>query len=192
MSRKELFTKEARKALIDRFPYLQPRNFFTDKVPEDFDFQYIRGEYEIPDGWLPLFLQACEDIYEPLKRDNCLDKFRFSQIKEKYGSMRIYTFGAPQEVHNILGKYEFLSQQVCCRCGKSAAAMTRGWICPYCSVHLEEELGKHLSESDPIKIETSFVLSSRSAGNTTETVIDCSDEWTRYLERVSKNDKRAI
>ena len=39
-------------------------------APGQFDCarEYIRGEYELPDGWFRLFLQMCEDIREPLKK----------------------------------------------------------------------------------------------------------------------------
>ena len=102
--------RQINKKLCEQFPYLVPRNVFTDKIPEDYDYDYIRGEYELPDGWFDLFLQMCEDIKQPLVDANYLEKFRFSQIKEKYGTMRCYVFGAPEEVHNILHKYEYLSQ----------------------------------------------------------------------------------
>lgn len=184
---KELFTKEERKALVEQFPYLLPRKLTTGEVSADYDFDYIRGEWEIPTGWMQLFLQACEDILEPLKAANALDIFRFSQIKEKYGQLRMYTFDAPKEVQLILDKYEFLSEQVCCTCGKPAVAMTRGWICPYCQEHLEKELkAEYITECDPINVTTGFYRTTWHGNDKVKTYIDCSDEWTRYLERVNE------
>lgn len=180
-------SRQLRKTLIEEYPYLQPRNVFSGKIPEDFDYQYIKGEYDLPDGWLELFLQCCSDIKEPLVKADYLNKFMFTQIKEKYGSMRMYNYGAPKEVHDILSKYEFLSQQVCCVCGKPAIAMTRGWICPYCDAHLQEELGEFVKEADPVEIKTSYIRKTYHDGITVETVIDCSDEWDRYLKRIGVN-----
>ena len=34
-------TKEENKALIERMPYLLPRNVFTDKVVDNYDYEYI-------------------------------------------------------------------------------------------------------------------------------------------------------
>jgi hypothetical protein len=174
--------------MIEEYPYLQPRTMTTGEVHPDYDYQYIVGEHDLPDGWMQLFLQACEDIKEPLEKACDLDKFRFLQVKEKYGQMRLYHSGAPEEVNDILDKYEFLSEQVCSTCGKPAAAMTRGWICPYCAEHLQKytERGE---TADPIEIQTSYIRKRWSAEGTTETFIDCSNEWNRYLERIGYKDE---
>ena len=119
-------TKEENKALIERMPYLMPRNVFTDKVIDNYDYEYIRGEYELPDGWFRLFLQMCEDIREPLKKADQLDSFRFSQIKEKWGVMECYNFGAPKMVHDIIDDYRYVSKFVCCCCGRPATIRTTG------------------------------------------------------------------
>ena len=84
-------SRRLRKALIEEYPYLQPRNVWNDEISEDYDYEYILGEYDLPEGWMKLFLQMCEDIREPLVKANYLNEFRFSQLKEKYGSMRVYT-----------------------------------------------------------------------------------------------------
>lgn len=88
-------TQEDIKKLVERYPYLLPRNVWTDKLPEDYDYTYIKG-LEIPNGWRKLFFQMCEDIRQPLIDANYLDKFRFTQIKEKYNSLRCYHCGAPR------------------------------------------------------------------------------------------------
>jgi hypothetical protein len=75
------------KVLVERYPYLLPRNVWNDKVPEDYDYTYIMGIDTIPKGWQKLFLQMCEDIRQPLIDADYLDKFRFSQIKEKYNGL---------------------------------------------------------------------------------------------------------
>ena len=189
MSDKELFTKAERKALIMRYPYLQPRRLVDDTIAADYDFEYIRGEHELPPGWLQFFLQACEDIREPLMTAGQLESFRFSQIKEKYGSMRLYTFGAPAEVHEILDRYEFLSEQICCECGRPAVGLTKGWIYPYCSEHMEQALGRAKQDDyDKIEIVTGFTRRTSSAEGVTKKYIDCSDIWTRYLERMNTLD----
>jgi hypothetical protein len=110
-------SRQLRKALVEEYPYLQPRKAMTGEVHPDYDYQYIVGEYDLPEGWMQLFLQACEDIREPLEKAGDLEKFRFLQVKEKYGQMRLYHSGAADEVCDILSKYEFLSEQVCSECG---------------------------------------------------------------------------
>lgn len=124
--------KSINKALIEDMPYLQPRNVWTDEIPKDYDYEYIRGEYELPEGWQNLFLDMCKDIKEPLEKANYLNKFRFTQIKEKYGSLRAYNNGCPEEVHDILLKYERLSRFTCNKCGRLATKESIGYILPYC------------------------------------------------------------
>jgi hypothetical protein len=58
-------TKEQNKKLVERYPFLLPRNVFTDELEEDYDYSYI-FPLEISPGWFELFLQLCEDIRQPL------------------------------------------------------------------------------------------------------------------------------
>jgi hypothetical protein len=176
-------SRQLRKTLIQEYPYLQPRRMTDDKVSPDYDYQFIVGELDLPEGWMYLFLQACEDIKEPLVKASDLDKFRFLQVKEKYGRMRLYHSGASEEVNDILDKYEFLSEQVCSKCGKPASAMTRGWICPFCEEHIKN-FTDHGENVDPIEVQTSYTRRRWSAEGTTETAIDCGEEWSRYLKKI--------
>ena len=173
-------SRQLRKTLIQEYPYLQPRRMSDGKVSPDYDYQFIVGEHDLPEGWFVLFLQACKDIKEPLVEAGDLDTFRFFQVKEKYGRMRLYHSGASEEVNDILDKYEFLSEQVCHVCGKPATAVTRGWIYPFCAEHVAEVNAAY----DPIELQTSYVRRRHSAEGTTKTTIDCSDEWNRYLKRI--------
>ena len=77
-----ILTVEQRKKLIELYPYLQPRNLWTDKVSEDYDYSYIRGEHELPEGWIRLFFLYCKNLRSKLVETNTLDKFRFSQLKK--------------------------------------------------------------------------------------------------------------
>jgi hypothetical protein len=180
-------SRQLRKALIEEYPYLQPRKVTTGEVHPDYDYQYIVGEYDIPKGWMTLFLQMCEDLKEPLEKAGLLNKFRFLQVKEKYGRLRAYNTGGTEEVYNIISKYEFLSEQVCSECGKPAVAMTRGWICPFCEEHIKK-FTDCVEFTDPIEIQTSYIRRIRSAEDTIENTIDCSDEWARYLKRVGYSE----
>jgi hypothetical protein len=75
----------------------------------------------------------CEEIRDALIDANYLNEFRFSQIKEKWGSLCVYHFGAPQEVVDIIRKYEKLSAKTCVQCGKPAVKRTVGYVLPYCT-----------------------------------------------------------
>lgn len=176
-------TKEENKALIERMPYLMPRNVFTDEVVDNYDYEYIRGEYELPDGWLRLFLQMCEDIREPLIKADHLSSFRFSQIKEKWGRMECYNFGAPQTVHDIIDDYRYVSKFICCVCGKPATKQTCCWVESYCDNCFKGSTQQDdfvEIEFNPIRTFKTYPRENDYKPVTVER--DYSDIWKRYLE----------
>lgn len=169
--------------LCERYPYLLPRNVWTDKIPEDYNYSYTLAD-NLPDGWRKLFLLMCEHIREPLVRAGCLDDFRFSQIKEKYGTLRAYHFGAPADVESIIRKYEHLSSFVCTKCGAPALYMTTGYILPYCG-DCVDLTGKHYTETkgNPESFESYGFVNNESLKWSN----DCHKEWEEYLAAVSAN-----
>lgn len=151
-------TREQRqnKKLIKRYPFLLPRNVFTDKVPEDYDYSYIRGVGEIPKGWEKLFLQMCEDIRKPLVKAKQLETFRFTQIKEKYNRMECYNYGAIEEVLDIIDKYSVIASYICTICGKPATFETEGYIASYCD-DCWKDSARHC-KGDWIRFESSYII----------------------------------
>lgn len=126
--------KMRNKKLVKLHPYLLPRNVWTDKVVKGYDYTWT--EYDcISKGWQIGFGEFfLEDLRKACLKTNFLDKLRFTQIKEKYGSLRLYNNGAPQEVHDVLTKYEFISEYVCYHCGNPNACVVDdyGWYLPMC------------------------------------------------------------
>lgn len=124
--------RQENKALCDKYPFLIPRNCFTGEIPEGYDYGYTELD-AMPTGWHIAFgEQMCEEIAQALKKADYLDEYLILQIKEKYGELRWYDSGAPQEVEDIIEKYRRLSTKVCVKCGKPATLTTQGWISPYC------------------------------------------------------------
>jgi hypothetical protein len=176
-------TREEIKNLVERYPYLLPRNVWTDKVPEDYNYTYIRG-LELPKGWYKLFFQLCEDIRQPLIDAGYLEKFRFSQIKEKYNRMECYNFGAPDEVHEIIDKYSVMAKYVCTVCGKPAVYETSGYIASYCD-YCWRDLARH-EKGDWLHFKPQYKITGWKNGETYEKTISFEDEWNRYLENLGE------
>ena len=170
------------KRLIERYPYLIPRNVFTDKIPDDYDFTYIKY-LEIPRGWNKLFLQMCEDIRQPLVDAEYLDKFRFSQIKEKYNRMVCYNFGAPEKVHRIIDKYSKIAQYVCVQCGKPASVETQGYVASYCKTCMNDLPIREKTLT--IKFKPYYRVIRVENGTKQELWVSIEDEWNRYLTNIS-------
>lgn len=129
------------KILCEKYPFLIPRNIWTDEIDEDYDYSWTRLD-DLEPGWRIAFgEQLCEELKEALSKADYVDKFRFTQIKEKYGKLCLYNLGCNQEAWNVIRKYERLSKYVCGQCGQSATKVTTGWIYPYC-----DECAKRIGE----------------------------------------------
>ena len=135
------------KELKTRYPFLIPRNRFTDKICDGIGM--TQEEYEnwselddMPDGWRKAFgEQMCEEIYQALLRnggEEAVNKYRIIQIKEKWGYLHWYDSNGNAEINDIIRKYEDISEKTCIRCGKPATKISLGWISPYCDNCAEE------------------------------------------------------
>lgn len=121
------------KKLIEKYPFLDPGIEYNITWLDDMD-----------PGWRKAFGEDfCEELLQALKdddysiaeKDDDFDGFRFEQIKEKYGSLRIYYNGHPigkYRTRDTIAKYEELSKYICGHCGKPARYITKGWIYPLC------------------------------------------------------------
>ena len=141
---------EKNKKLVERYPFLLPRNQTNGEVPVGYDFSYTELDM-MPNGWRIAFgEQMCEEIREELVKYNCLGDYRIAQIKEKYGALRWYDYGAPKKVGlEIIPKYTKISACTCVTCGAKATRVTYGWNNPFCdecvpggeTMTIEEYLG---------------------------------------------------
>lgn len=122
------------KRLIKQYPFLLPRNVFSDKVPSNYDYDYTEYD-DLLKGWQIGFGEfLLEDLREACLKAGYLNRLRIFQWKEKYGSMRLYFNAAPSEVHNIANDYEFISQYICGQCGSIHGHIINdyGWYFPLC------------------------------------------------------------
>lgn len=89
---------------------------------------------DIPIGWKRAFGKIMlEDYREVLIRNNYLKEFQWVQVKEKYGTLRLYSNGAPREVLRLESKYDYISCFFCISCGRmNSPLLTDGWVEPLC------------------------------------------------------------
>lgn len=107
---------------------------FLDKF---LDYLWILPSYtewdDMPEGWNKAFgKQYLKELKTQLKKDKMLYKWRILQLKEKYGTLRLYCNYGSRELYQIIQKYEDLSWNTCIKCGKPATLISDGYICPYC------------------------------------------------------------
>lgn len=123
------------KELCKKYPFLSwYGNPLYLGYSEDLNLDYkYTWEDELPEGWRKAFCpQMWDDLKTILEKADYVDKFRFAQIKEKYGTLRLYHNGVPASIYEEVSawetKYENLSEETCINCGAPATHMTLGWI----------------------------------------------------------------
>lgn len=97
-----------------------------DKLYAKFPFYTIRSEegtnyhcaMDFGDGWNELITNMSEDIRNLIesKYDGNLD-FTISYMKEKFGTLSIFTFGHPDDIDYIISQAEHDSGHICETCG---------------------------------------------------------------------------
>ena len=118
-----------------RFPFLK---FRTDKgkIFHKTCWYWLidtHEEFEKNNGWRKAFgIQLCKELKDALKRHGMLRDYVITDIKEKWGHLEIKDAGAPSEVHDILLKYEYISERTCIKCGRRAKYLTKGYVLPFC------------------------------------------------------------
>lgn len=134
---------EKNKELIKKYPWIWPVDYNFKPIPEsEYNYSFTMLDCEFPKGWKDTFgEQMCEDIKKVLVKYKLEDNFKILQLKEKFGSMRLYFAGLTksevskkcnEELREVINKYENISSKTCHICGKPARYLSQGWICPYC------------------------------------------------------------
>jgi len=123
--------RELNKLMIEEFPFLLPRNRWTDQPMENYDYSYNEWQalelgWQVNFGWrllheLNILVQAMDHP----------ENFRITQIKEKFGEFRLYCNGG-RDIQQLIDEYTQYSRTICIRCGKPATVASTGWISFYC------------------------------------------------------------
>lgn len=117
------------------------------------DFLSLTYGFEIDSGWLPVIEDFLEKAY------NYKDSVNIVQIKEKYGSLRIYTqhklvdeedwdSGVRDEegykmVENLIQEASFRARLTCCSCSSEHNVNKKYAHSPYCETCYDRILSKH-------------------------------------------------
>jgi hypothetical protein len=108
------------------------------------------------DGWFGILCKMCENIQKVLdKNPELVEGFKFAQIKEKFGTLRVYVDGGNKEIWDIIDQAERQSGLTCEECGTTEGNITTkgGWIRTLCDpcryggktpVMLDARTGEHI------------------------------------------------
>lgn len=127
---------EKNKQLLDRFPFLLPKDSETGEQIQNYDYSWSELD-TLEVGWRKAFgMEMLEELRAILVQGNCLETYRIIQIKEKWGQLRWYDTGYPQSVSNEIEmwkeKWEERSEETCAACGEPAEIFSKSYCLPYC------------------------------------------------------------
>lgn len=174
------------KRLIKRYPFLEIKGW---NASEHSDFSSTLLDC-MPIGWRnTLGIPLCEELREELIRidPSLLNKYRVSQVKEKYGTLRWYADSYSDQMEDILTKYEDISQYTCVVCGKiNVPIFDDGWISPFCiecyKSHRERIWGNNLADD---KIESLII---EEPNLTRDTIVEISNSKGTVKRRIDFSD----
>lgn len=125
--------EDLEKALVKRFPSL-----FVDygKSPQE---SCMAWGCEHGDGWFPIIESLCKTIERIIKyREN--KNFKFTQIKEKFGTLRVYTEGSDDLIAGAIMMAEEMSAVTCEVTGKPGHLCKKGfWVRTLCKEQAEQD-----------------------------------------------------
>lgn len=106
------------------------------KYPEFFNVG-ANGQFgfECGAGWLGILETLCERLSEARTQDN-IERFRILQIKEKFGTLRVYHSSTNPTICKHVHCAEEMSSTVCEVCGASGRLIFNGgWQRTRCANH---------------------------------------------------------
>lgn len=85
--------------------------------------------FECDKGWYNLIDELCQKI----KDTNPPEDFEIIQVKEKYASLRVYTFHSTNEIENLIMDAEKKSEITCEICGNEGKITGDHWVKTLCN-----------------------------------------------------------
>lgn len=135
--------RDLEKYLIKKFPLCFGD---IDKGPRE---SLMCFGLECGNGWYKIIKEACQKAeiiiakwIDKNKDDKNFNKDwtpRLSQVKEKYGTLRMYWSSYPKGLDKVEMEAERKSAKTCEQCGKSGKLRGQGWYYTSCFIHAKEQ-----------------------------------------------------
>ena len=103
-----------------------PELFGTNLTPQN---SLMVFGIETGKGWGDVVLSFLPKLSKIVKENN-IEDFRIVQIKEKFGTLRVYTRGDTSEgIKELISEMEDICDYTCDKCGsKEGKLRTNGWV----------------------------------------------------------------
>ena len=98
--------------------------------------------FECGNGWYELLDVLCKRIEHWECRGSIpRTDFEFTQIKEKFGALRIYCNYADDLIYGLIDMTEAMSTRICEECGNPGRMMPThtGWLYTACDEHIRRD-----------------------------------------------------
>jgi hypothetical protein len=122
--------KDLEQKLIDEFPELFRE---TKLSPQESCMAY---GCDVADGWFQIIYASSKAINGHLKKLEEIGKpldYAYAQVKEKFGTIRIYDNGGDEFIDGVIATAEYLSSITCEECGKAGKLCNNGyWLKTLC------------------------------------------------------------
>ena len=129
----------------------------------------------------------CETLKKQLIKDDYLEQFRFTQIKEKYNRMECYNNGCSEAAQLIIDKYTHMAQYICVCCGRPACWETQSYVASYCLDCWKDWVRhEHCEAIEPVC--TYNVIQYSKEGKKYKTV-SFIREWKKYMKNFEEKGK---
>jgi len=102
-----IVNQELEAALVREFPEI-----FRDYAKDPMDSCMAWG-CEHSDGWYGIIKSMCSAISAHIKNSKVPIDFKFTQVKEKFGTLRVYTEGADDFIDGVVDMAEQMSSVTC-------------------------------------------------------------------------------
>ena len=153
---------ERMKELLDKYPFLMMRNESDGSMAYGTESENISNNYyKYWDGhawedlWKNRYLPRLFRLYDGWSQEE-KNAFRFLQVKEKFGELRIYASRSTGE-DSLEGQAGIMSRWICSRCGAEprdargnrTIRVTDGWVsylCPLCASVIPGETDTETAE----------------------------------------------
>lgn len=133
--------EELEQQLVTKFPAL-----FGDRNKPPTETLICFG-CECDDGWFDLIYTACHVIQNHMEYKPETPPFRFSQIKEKFGGLRLYNYGGDNYTQAVCTTAETMSYKICEITGdRGKLCSTGSWLRTLSPAMAEKHGYKPLSE----------------------------------------------
>ena len=113
------------------------REIFRDRYGDAHQTSMCWG-FDCGDGWYHIIDEACGAIQRHVTQKN-LPQVVATQVKEKYGTLRLYVNHEDEYISGVIAMAEAMSAVTCETCGAPGTTRGTGWTRTLCEQHAQEQ-----------------------------------------------------